>query len=52
MERKRRRSRVAMSSSVSVTAFDQISLSPAIDELPSRQTTIGPRPFSSRARSA
>ena len=32
IERKRRRWRRAISSSVRVTAFDQISLSPAIDE--------------------
>src|SRR3989304_2500399 len=47
MERKSRRWRRAISSRVSVTALDQISFSPAIEELPSRQTTIGPFPFSS-----
>src|SRR3970282_15870 len=46
IERNRRRCLRATSRSVSVTALDQISLSPAMDELPSRQTIIGPLPFS------
>ena len=40
----RRRLRRASSTKVSVTAFDQISFSPAIDELVSRHTTSGPCP--------
>src|SRR5439155_1325135 len=44
MKRKSRRCRRATSRSVSATAFDQISLSPAIEPEPSRQTIIGPRP--------
>src|SRR5439155_718114 len=51
MKRKSRRCRRAISSSVSATAFDQISLSPAIEPEPSRQTIIGPRPRWSAPRS-
>src|SRR5438132_626714 len=51
MKRKSRRWRRAISRSVSATAFDQISFSPAIEPDPSRQTIIGPRPRSSAPRS-
>ena len=51
IERNKRRCLRAISNKVRVTALDQISLSPDMDELPSRQTIIGPLPFSSTPRS-
>ena len=48
--RNRRRSRRAISRSVSVSALAQISLSPSMEELPSRQTISGPLPCSSTPR--